>query len=243
MKKKIFLTTVILLALLFFVACGKEAEKTPVSQNGGVENSKDERIVLTLGTVASNAALRRQVEIFNQENTEYVIEIREYISETILGNDGINTLQREILAGKGPDLINFDCLYTPGVVSKGITEDLSLYMEADEEFHREDYFSNILDAYLVNGKQYTLSPWFSVRTVAGTKEELGDISGWNMQELMEMYQRAGKSILMPGDSRAEVFSFLGMGSMGNFVNWEKGTCDFQGESFQALIAFCNLFPQ
>lgn len=243
MRKKVLIITIILFITVIFTACSKGTEGDSAPQSGAAEDSGEERIVLTLGTVTSSAALRKQVDAYNQQNSEYMIEIKEYGSENVLGSDGINTIQMEILSGKGPDLIDFGNLYTQGAVSKGITEDLSLYMEADEEFYEEDYFTNILDAYRVDGKRYVVSPWFTVRTVAGRREDIGDMTGWNMQELMDRYQSLHKSILMPGDSRAEVFGFLGMGSMGNFVDWEQGTCSFEGEAFWDLIAFCDLFPE
>lgn len=223
-----------LFAVLFFLtACGRNEDNV----------SEDGRIVLTLGTVSANQDLRKQVETYNQNNSEYLIEIKTYGDQAVAGADAVNMIQMEIAAGEGPDIIDFGYLYSPMAVGKGIVEDLSVYMEADEDFHEEDYFMNVIDALSGNEKTYVISPQFSIRSFAGRKEDLGDATSWNMQELMSYFEGNEQDrILFPGDSWKEVFGFLCMGSMGNFVNWTDGTCSFDDGAFKELLLFANQFP-
>lgn len=226
--------TIILFAALFFLtACGR---------NGG-NVSEDGRTVLTLGTVSANQNLRKQVETYNQNNSEYLIEIKTYGDQAVAGTDVVNMIQMEIAAGKGPDIIDFGYLYSPMEVSKEIVEDLSVYIEADEDFHDEDYFMNVMVVLSGNEKIYVISPQFSIRSFAGRKEDLGDTTSWNMQELMPYFEGNEQDrILFPGDSRKEVFGFLCMGSMGSFVNWADGTCSFDDGTFKELLLFADQFP-
>lgn len=223
-----------LFAVLFFLtACGRNEDNV----------SEDGRIVLTLGTVSANQDLRKQVETYNQNNSEYLIEIKTYGDQAVAGSDAVNMIQMEIAAGEGPDIIDFGYLYSPMAVGKGIVEDLSVYMEADEDFHEEDYFMNVIDALSGNEKTYVISPQFSIRSFAGRKEDLGDATSWNMQELMSYFEGNEQDrILFPGDSWKEVFGFLCTGSMGNFVNWTDGTCSFDDGAFKELLLFANQFP-
>lgn len=223
-----------LFAVLFFLtACGRNEDNV----------SEDGRIVLTLGTVSANQNLRKQVEIYNQNNSEYLIEIKTYGDQAVAGTDAMSIIQMEIVAGEGPDIIDFGYLYSPMAVGKGIVEDLSVYMEADADFHEEDYFMNVIDALSGSEKVYVISPQFSIRSFAGRKEDLGDATSWNMQEIMSYFEENEQDrILFPGDSRKEVFGFLCTGSMGNFVNWTDGTCSFDDGAFKELLLFANQFP-
>lgn len=219
--------------LLFLTACGRNEDNV----------SEDGRIVLTLGTVSANQNLRKQVETYNQNNSEYLIEIKTYGDQAVAGADAVSMIQMEIATGEGPDIIDFGYLYSPMATGKGIVEDLSVYMEADEDFHEEDYFMNVIDALSGSEKVYVISPQFSIRSFAGRKEDLGDATSWNMQEIMSYFEGNEQDrILFPGDSRKEVFGFLCTGSMGNFVNWTDGTCSFDDGAFKELLLFANQFP-
>ena len=232
MKKK-GIIVVLFAVSIFLTACGD------ITSN----DLEGERTVLTLGTVSANQDLREQVEIFNQQNSAYLIEIKTYGDMTVAGTDAVDLMQMEIAAGKGPDIIDFGYLYSPRAVCKGITEELSAYMEADKEFHKEDYFMNVVEALAGDDKIYVISPQFSIRSVAGRKEDLGDATNWNMQDVMSYFQgNDQEKILFPGDSRREVFGFLCMGSMGEFVNWADGTCSFDEGEFKELLTFADQFP-
>lgn len=232
MKKKGIM--IILFTVLFFLtACGSNGDNI----------SEDGRIVLTLGTVSDSQDLKKQVEAFNQNHPEYMIEIKAYGDLAVEGTDAMSMIQIEIAAGGGPDIIDFGYLYSPMVVGSGIVEDLSAYMDADEDFHEEDYFMNVIDAFSGNEKTYVISPQFSIRSFAGRKEDLGDATSWNMQEVVSYFEGNEQDrILFPGDSRKEVFGFLCMGSMGNFVNWTDGTCSFDDGAFKELLLFADQFP-
>lgn len=232
MKKK-GIMLVLFAVLLFLTACGSNGDNI----------SEDGRIVLTLGTVSNSHDLKKQVEAYNQTHPEYLIEIKTYGDLSAAGTDAVNMIQMEIAAGEGPDIIDFGYLYSPIAMGKGIVEDLSVYMNADEDFHDEDYFMNVIDAFSGNEKTYVISPQFSIRSFAGRKEDLGDAISWNMQEIMSYFEGNEQDrILFPGDSRKEVFGFLCMGSMGNFVNWTDGTCSFNDGAFKEVLLFANQFP-
>lgn len=231
--KKRGITAIVLAAAIGLTACGSTAE----------ESAEDTKTVLTLGTVSISEGLYKQVSAFNQQSAKYQIEIKSYADAAPKGGNALNAIQMEIAAGEGPDLIDFGYLYTPGAVSKGITEDLSVYMEADEDFKEEDYFMNILETYAVDGKIYALSPQFSIRTIVGRKSDLGDAAGWDMQEIMDFYRENGQDkALFMGESRIEVFGTLCMGCLGSFIDWENAACHFDDGSFRELVSFTDQFP-
>lgn len=101
--KKQFLA--ILMSILCLVGCGEQK-----GQN--IETIRDEKEVLVLAVFDENPEVNKQVELFNQNNNTYKIEIQKYGRAAWTEDDGIARLQREIISGEGPDIIDFGWDYT-----------------------------------------------------------------------------------------------------------------------------------
>ena len=71
-------------------------------------------------------------------------------------------------------------------MAKGLFEDLYPYIDKDDAFRREDFFPNVLKAYENNGKLYRLVPRFTVYTVTGKTADVGDRTGWTLQDLRDV---------------------------------------------------------
>ena len=94
MMRKIIISGIILCLLLSGCKMPKQEER---------------KINLVLAAFEQNAELDKQVALFNQENVAYYIEVRQY--NRYEEGDGIQRLQREIVSGEGPDIINFGSEY------------------------------------------------------------------------------------------------------------------------------------
>lgn len=224
---------VVLLAMmvLCLTGCG-------VQENVGNEK---EPAILTLAMFEKNSQLREQVALFNQNNTEYQIEIVEYQRSEILEEDGRAKMQREIISGKGPDIIDFGSTYASSDIVGGYTENLLPYLE--QEAGEDDYFWNILDAFSYKDGLYVLPCSFSLYTFVGSKEALGERTHWNVSEMMACYEEvAGEMKLYPDETKKEVFTSIMYGSMDCYIDWETGTCSFDGEEFRKVMLFANTFP-
>ena len=110
--KKFFLLCVVLVLLL--VGCKNDTE--------------DEVTTLTLASFGDNSELSEQVELFNQNHTDYKIEIKQYQRSEHIEEDGIAQLQKEIISGKGPDIINFGMDYSVTDIMGEYTENLYPYI-------------------------------------------------------------------------------------------------------------------
>lgn len=223
------------LAILFtlsicLAACGK---KTEDGQAG--------KTVIVLAAFDDSAILKRQVEQYNQTNTDYRIEIKRYERSEDPKEDGVLLLQREIVSGEGPDLIDFGSGYTASDIVGGYTEDLFLYLEDKE---RETYFENIVDAFSYREKLYALPLGFRLKSFVGTKQNLGNAGSWSIEEMLECYQKhQGERLLYPGAIKADVLGTILTGSMDYYIDWETGECHFEGKEFCEVLRFCNEFPE
>ena len=72
----------------------------------GEESASRETVSLTLVSFEQSRKLTEQVNLFNETHEGYRIDIQIYEQDYADKDDRIERLQREIAAGRGPDLIN-----------------------------------------------------------------------------------------------------------------------------------------
>lgn len=226
-----------LLALLILVAtlaaCGRDGEG---QEEGRTEGQAE---VLVLAAFDQSSYLRRQVELYNQSQDDYRIEIQQYERSEIPEEDGVLRLQREIVSGNGPDLIDFGNGYTTSDIVGKYTEDLSAYLG---EEGRKACFDNILTAFSYQEGLYAVPLGFLLKSFAGRTENLGGRSSWTIGEMLECIQGQEKQrLLYPGAFKLDVFATILTGSMEYYIDWETGECTFDGEEFRAVLEFCDSF--
>lgn len=168
----------ILLAWVVFLSgcVGKPMEK----QN---EQTKKEDAVLRLYTLKENENLWQSAKLFMEKYPKYPVVIEMGISEedgkTV--SDAIRSLNTEIMAGNGPDIILMDGLPIEDYIEKGGLEDLSDMVESVKE-NGEGFFENVLSSYEKGEKVYAIPSRFSVPIIIGkegavTPEEVKTLSG------------------------------------------------------------------
>ncbi len=231
MKKKFL---VILMSILCLVGCGAKKEHT-------IEYTEDEKEVLILATFDENPEVNKQVELFNQNNDTYKIEIQKYGRAAWTEDDGISRLQREIISGEGPDIIDFGWDYTTSDIAGKYTENLLPYLENTE--YVQDCFKNIIDAFCYEEGLYAMPVSFKLETFIGNSKELDGRTSWNVSEMISCYEtKAQDMMLYTGQTKMDVFGTILTGSMENYIDWENGTCSFDSEEFKRIMEFCNTFP-
>lgn len=205
-----------------------------------------------------NGDFIRQAEAFNEKNSEYYVEIVEYESPESSG-DPYERLTKDILAGKGPDIISLGSGDNPMALAAGkLTEDLFPLMKADEAFSLEDYYENILEAFSLGESLYTLPVSFSVDTFAGQEEKLGpyitleqgangSCYTWTVDQLIECCDALGVNgedvYLFSGmEPKRGIFGHICYTSLDNYVDWEKNECRFEEDGFVNLLKFVDSFP-
>lgn len=229
--KKVMLCMVLILLL---AGCGAQ-EKTEATEKNAV--------VLVLASFGGDSELQEQIALFNQKHTDYKIEVKQYYRSDQIGEDGINKLQREIISGEGPDLINYGGSYLTTDIIGAYTENLFLYLQEEQT----DYFTNIWDAFAYQDGLYAMPVDFTLNTYVTRKSMAGDRTSWTIEALTDCYEKeyekaGGSFMLYPGETKKDVFGSLITGNVGNYVDWEKGTCNFISDDFKNLLTFSNRFP-
>lgn len=163
-------------ALLLSGCAGKPVEEQ-------VEQTKKEENVIHLYTLKDNENLWQSTKLFMEKHPEYSVVIEVGVSEedgkTV--SDAIRSLNTEIMAGNGPDIILMDGLPIEDYIEKGVLEDLSDMVESVKE-NGEEFFENVLSSYEKGKKVYAIPSRFSVPIIIGkegavTPEEVKTLSG------------------------------------------------------------------
>lgn len=239
----VFLFTIIIFGAACVGRSGEEkssAVESADAADAGEPDLAGEPVNLTIAMFEENGELRRQVEAFRQSHPAWKIEIQTYTRSDQPEEDGIARLQREVMAGKGPDIIDFGGGFSISDIAGCYTEDLMAYLAREG---MEDYFENILSVFRYKDGLYAAPTGFALHSFAGTAENLGGLEHWNIAEMMECYERQrADRILVPGETKKQVLGWILSGNINYYIDWETGTCAFDGQEFQDMLAFCNLFP-
>lgn len=241
-KLKKTITGILIFAFLI-TSCGFENDKKVEKPNVEKLMSESDTTTLILATFNEDNDMLKQVELFNQTNEDYQIELKVYERSSDPAEDGLLKIQREIVSGNGPDMIDFGYSYSTSDVVAEYTEDLYPYLLEEPDFNQEAYFMNIFEAFTYKNNLYAMPTSFVLETFVGKKEVLENLDHWNINQMMTLYEKQEEGMLLyPGETKMDVFAKILSGNIDSFINWETGVCSFDSEAFQKLLTFCNLFP-
>ena len=123
-------------------------------------------------TLKDNSTLRQvatQFQLMNP-NVKVTIQVGLENDSTITRSDAIKSLNTELLAGKGPDIMVLDGLNAQTYIEKGILD--SLKNISKEALDSNQYLTNITNAYTINSETYAVPTRFGVPILGGDKELL-----------------------------------------------------------------------
>ncbi len=191
----------------------------------------DDREIVTLGTfgsIDSSSSLRRAVNAFNQAQERYFVQIEIYKS--------YNQFLLDIARKQGTDLYNLYWGVSPELLAvQGVLEDLTPYFDGSGAVGREDIVDAVWRAGSVDDKLYFLIPGFVCHGLLVEKGYTKE-GAWSGKDYLEMGEKNPGSML--NDLiRRPVSQFLSQLSeyMAAFIDWEGGTCSFDGDEFIALL--------
>lgn len=208
----------------------------------------EQRIELVYGTRGSMgipADINAAIMTFNQENENYYITIRNYYSETEPGYMSEQRFHADVVAGKGPDII--DMSYSPyydSYAGNGYLVDLFPYLE--ESPYRDDIIWNVLNAYEINGGVYVLVPEFWCEGMVIHPDYVDMAEEWNTETFLRFLEKNQweKNVfdIWQGDPLAFLKIMLAS-RQEEFWNREQGTASFETQEFVDMLALCREYAQ
>lgn len=201
------------------------------------EMPRKERIVLA--SLYASQGVKKAVVAFNQQSSQYHVSIESYGVKSILEyNEGAEVRLDSALASKdGPDLLDLSHRDIWKYANVGALDDLYAYM-GEGGIKKEDYLSNMLEAFTVDGKLVTIPKLFTISYVMAQEETVSGLKDWSMESVMALSEIYPDRSLLP-----EIWATADY-LMGNFcadyylekyIDWESGACSFDSEGFSRLL--------
>lgn len=207
-----------------------------------------EKQILTLACLYLPWDLRTEIIEFNKSHQDVRINVADY-SQYATEEDnytGIQRLNTEILSGVVPDIFYVDeCMPMDVYASRGILQDIWELIDADPELSRDDLMTHFFDALSVDGKLYQVTSSFSINTVVGRSDVIGDADSWTLEEMLAAYEtmEEGASLFGEMDTKDSMFFTIITRSSNDFVDWENSQCSFNSQEFIDLLNLVNQFPE
>lgn len=136
------------------------------------------------------SGIRQAVSLFQEKcpELEVTFEVGYTGKDGVTLSDAIRTLNTELMAGEGPDILLLDGLPADSYVKSGILEDVTGIVEP----RKDQFFYNIISAYNGGDNVYKVPMTFNIPVILGDTEVVG---ANNNAELMEVLERkAGNGI-------------------------------------------------
>lgn len=121
---------------------------------------------LSVFALSDNHTIRQAIGEFQRRNPDVRVMFRYGLTEdgAATADDVIRSLNAELLAGKGPDILLLDGLPIGSYIEKGILMDLSGMLDSSK------LLKNIVDYYLRDGKLYSMPVRISVPVMLGSAQ-------------------------------------------------------------------------
>lgn len=131
---------------------------------------------LTLYTLQDNMEVHQAISMFQKENPEYYIAMQVGITgeDGVTASDALRSLNTDIMAGKGPDIILLDGMPVESYLEKGILADITDIIDAIQG--QDGFFGNIVNAYLKDKSYYAVPTRFSIPMIESSQEVLAAAS-------------------------------------------------------------------
>ena len=179
-----------------FLACGQDYN----SYEGGTsiikfiysaDTPKTPENQITVYSLYEDYNIRQNIVLFQKANPDIYVKLETGISgeDAVTESDALRTLNTEIMAGKGPDIILLDGM-SESYLEQGLLEDIS---DVIEEYTKNDLlFENIINAYTdKDGKVYSIPTKIKIPVVAGATEYVSSVT--DLQTLSEALVKSAES--------------------------------------------------
>lgn len=179
---------------------------------------------LTVYSLLDNSYIRQVTAIFQKKYPDIYLSLEVGMTgeDGMTTTDALKTLNTEIMAGNGPDVIILDGIPEDTYIEKGMLADISSILDKAEK--EDGILDNIREPYKEeDGSQYVMPLRFSIPLIQGNREDVekaGDIV--SMADMLESYQDEYTEMNMP-------ISLMGVGPEGflrafadvNAPAWQK----------------------
>ena len=212
------------LLLSMFAGCQASSRRTA--------NKITVHLAMTREIDSVSSTFRNAIEAFNEENDTYTVTLVYYKDEA--------SLQRAVISVDAIDLIDLFGLSTDIYVAKGVLLDLYQLLDSDPELSRTDFVPSFLEMAEQNEQLPYLSASFAARSLLTPKSVVGDITGWNEEEFIQIATAApDEYYIMEETGPLDFLSIYLTYSIQNYVDVNAGTTNLRHGALCDMLTYCK----
>ena len=222
----------VLLLLPLLTSCAKK-------DNVDLPPEAEGRTVITVATWLDYGPLQWKLDEFNESQDEVWAVLRSYLQP---GNDGDadaskQRMYADLATNNRPDLY-YMISYDAATLRKGgYIADWYPLMEADPDFHMEDYQTNIWEQLETDGRLYQLCVSFDLYGMEAPGLGPGR-TGWTLEEFDDWMNANNLSI----GWEQLLKMMLWYGTQFEYIDLETKTCQFETPAFYDWLAYLQSLP-
>ncbi len=205
----------------------------------GYTMQSEDKITLTLAGVNIQEEVRELVIAFNEQSTEYYVEIADYYNG--IDDSGTEQLLYELNTGDLPDLIHFSSginEYALDVMArKGYLKDLDAMLESDPDMSREDFLENVLDALSFDGTLYSVPILYVAEIAVANANIVGDEMGCTLDELKVWTEENQELAVLPGVYSDRLLGYLLEPNISDMINRENGRAELDVTGIEEILEY------
>ncbi len=223
---EVYIQNMVLLEDETFLADYSRDESSGLYYYSYSETATGPQLELSIVSLQEDSEIQQAAASFQEQNPQYSVKY-EYLMDydtSLSLTETLKTLNTEILAGNGPDVLILDNMPVDTYIEMGVLEDLTDVM--DELRQEGNYFDNILTAYATDDGLYGIPTRFTVPMMMGSDEDLARITDLtSLAEYTEEKRQENENYEnIIGDHGASISSLLLQVSVNSIVKTD-GTID------------------
>ncbi|MDO5344232.1 MAG: extracellular solute-binding protein [Lachnospiraceae bacterium] len=139
---------------------------------------------LTIYSLEENDGVRQAISLFQKKYPDTYVNYQIGMSggEGVTAEDALRTLNTDILAGSGPDILLLDGMSVETYVEKGLLIDLTDILQGVGE--ADGLLENVAYTYRQDGGTFAVPACFSIPVIVGKKEWIDSVQG--MEDLIKL---------------------------------------------------------
>jgi len=240
----------LVLPMVLLVACSPESAPTQVgdgenstqtapdwSQGGG--SDAQEETTLTVWSLWDEYGISAWSQQYQELNPNVKI-----VHEAFTGDvqaSYLRLLETKLMGGSAPDIFYVDRADYYAYANSGLLADFYELMDSDATFDRDDYFTNLFEAFEFKGGLYAfplgftfLMPGVNINISDELVESYTKLDAVRYRDLIDMHQRFntdGRYRLDPNFTPSRVF----FAEFNQYIDFENGTSDFSNKKLVDLL--------
>jgi hypothetical protein len=205
-----------------------------------------DKTIVTVAALTEDLYLPGYIAQFTASHPEFHVEYKLYAGDSGTSfDDALKAFNMDVITGNVPDVLLIDKKMAYGnYVDKGLFADLYPLIDKDPDYSREDFLAPFLKALETDGKLYSIAPAFSIDTLIGKTSVFGEKQGQTLAELEAAAAKiTGASLFGTSIDRDYFVDGFLMRTALQFIDEEKGVCNFNSPEFISMLEYANSLPE